>query len=391
MTRKRFRLGAAALVFATGIATQAAQADTPPPVNFDEPAAVARSLLWAGSFDRMGKIFAKARAGKPVTIAAIGGSVTQGAWATTEDNRYLNRVAAWWREHYPATRVRLVNAGIGSTASNYGALRAERDVLGKSPDLVIVEFSVNDEWNEASVENYEGLVRKLLHAPSNPAVLLLFLCNPQGNGAQNQHIRVGAYYNLPMLSLSSALAPLIAEGPQAAAPFFQDVIHPNDRGHALIARIVTNWLDRVYTTAFGQGDLPLTSDILERTTLAEGGALRPAANTGWTFNTDHRAWEAAKPGAALTVDVDGTALFLSYFTEHGPWGRLSVSIDGGKPAVVDAKLNREWGGHLLVGEVARGLPAGPHRVVLTLLEPRDGADGPEQFRLYGVATSRPSK
>ena len=252
-----------------------AHSDELRPLAFDEDAAIARSVVSVGSFVRIGRVFARARRGQPIVIAAIGGSVTQGAWASQEDNRYLNRVAAWWRARFPGTPLRVVNAGIGGTASNYGALRAGRDLLSQAPDFVIVEFSVNDEWNDASVESYEGLVRKILRAPPAPAVLLLFLADAQGGSAQAQHARVGAWYNLPMVSLGDALRPMFrADAPDVRA-FYQDTIHPNDRGHALVARLVTHWLDLALASADGQDGQPLTSDIFDHTALFESGHSPP--------------------------------------------------------------------------------------------------------------------
>jgi hypothetical protein len=51
-----------------------------------------------------------------------------------------------------------VNAGIGATDSDYGSLRAQRDVLSKNPDLVIIEFAVNDIGGDTTLDDtYEGL------------------------------------------------------------------------------------------------------------------------------------------------------------------------------------------------------------------------------------------
>jgi lysophospholipase L1-like esterase len=56
-----------------------------------------------------------------------------------------------------------VNAGIGDTDSQYGALRVQRDVLSYNPDLVVVEFAVNDNAGALGQllngDTYEGLVR----------------------------------------------------------------------------------------------------------------------------------------------------------------------------------------------------------------------------------------
>ncbi len=54
---------------------------------------VARSLVSMGEPSRLQHLLAKARRGEPLVIAVIGGSITQGASATTAENRYGNLVA----------------------------------------------------------------------------------------------------------------------------------------------------------------------------------------------------------------------------------------------------------------------------------------------------------
>ena len=63
-----------------------------------------RCVVDAGDFSRLQIALAKASRGEPITIAAIGGSITAGAAASSEDNRWPNRAAAWWRTRYPHTR-----------------------------------------------------------------------------------------------------------------------------------------------------------------------------------------------------------------------------------------------------------------------------------------------
>lgn len=49
----------------------------------------------------------------------------------------------------------------------------QEHVLDKQPDLVFVEFSVNDSSSPLFMETYESLVRRLLKAESVKAVVLI--------------------------------------------------------------------------------------------------------------------------------------------------------------------------------------------------------------------------
>ena len=105
---------------------------------------------------RLQRAFAKARRGERVTVAVIGGSITAGAMASTPEKNYGSLVAQWWRETFPKAEIRFVNAGIGATGTNYGALRAKRDLLAHRPDFVITEYSVNDPNIQAAAETTRG-------------------------------------------------------------------------------------------------------------------------------------------------------------------------------------------------------------------------------------------
>jgi hypothetical protein len=101
---------------------------------------VRRGLVSKGDTSRLRAAFEKARRGEPVTVAAIGGSITAGGRQTQDPaNRYIQQVAKWFESHFPNSKVSFVNAGIGGTNSFYGAMRLQHDVLAKNPDLVVVE------------------------------------------------------------------------------------------------------------------------------------------------------------------------------------------------------------------------------------------------------------
>ena len=191
----------------------------------------ARSVVSMGDTARLQHALAKARRGEPVTVAVIGGSITAGAKASRPEKNYGGVLAQWWRQTFPKAKIELVNAGIGATGSNYGALRAQRDLLARRPDFVVIEYAVNDGNSQASAESLEGLVRQVLKQPNQPAVVLLFMMNHSGNNAQEWHGKIGEHYGLPMLSFRDALWPEIQAGRLKWDEVEADMVHPNDRGH----------------------------------------------------------------------------------------------------------------------------------------------------------------
>lgn len=110
---------------------------------------IARSLLSLGNPFRMKKVIEKAKQGEDVTLAFIGGSITQGAGAVPIHREcYAWKTCCAFKDRFGVgENVHYLKAGVGGTPSELGMIRFERDVLRKQekPDLIVIEFAVNDE------------------------------------------------------------------------------------------------------------------------------------------------------------------------------------------------------------------------------------------------------
>ena len=354
----------------------------------------ARSLVSLGDTTRVQRALAKARAGEPVTVAVIGGSITQGAAASSFEKQYGSLVAQWWREHFPRSKISYINAGIGATGSNYGALRAQRDLLAHHPDFVVIEYAVNDPNDRAFAETLEGLVRQVLAQPNQPAAMLLFMMNREGKNAQEWHAKVGAHYGLPMVSFRDALWPEIQADRIKWEDVEADMVHPNDRGHAYCARFVTAVLDQVLRDLPPADRLPqpgalpspLLDDLFEHVTLREADALVPVENSGWALDPKTKAWTSTQPGSAIRFELEGQVFLTMHYVIKGPMGRARVTVDGQKPKELEGWFDQTWGGYRQTNEIARLAP-GRHVVRFELLpESAPGSTGHE-FRILGLGAA----
>ena len=276
----------------------------------------ARSVVNVGDTARLQHVLAKARRGMPITVGVIGGSITEGARASTPEKNYGSLVAQWWRKTFPRAKIEFINAGIGATCSDYGALRVQRDLLARRPDFVVVEYGVNDLVNvqKSAAETLEGLVQQVLKQPNQPAVVLLFLMTHYGGNAQEWHGKVGQHYHLPMVSFRDALWPEIQAGRLKWENVEADEVHPNDRGHAYAASFITHLLAKVLKDLPSGGRLPpiqplpqpLFGDLFEHVVLNEASSLRPLKNTGWTFDVTGRCWKSDRPGSRIEFEIEAT-------------------------------------------------------------------------------------
>lgn len=205
---------------------------------------ISKSLVSVGNAERLRRADRKARSGEPITLAFIGGSITQGAGAAPIHlESYAYKMWDGLCKRYGKDMVKLVKAGVGGTPSELGMIRYRRDVLcnGKNtPDIVVVEFAVNDAGDETGGECFEGLVRKILNGPGHPAVIVLFSVFADDYNLEDRLRPIGYHYELPMVSLKCAVTDQFyltkAEGRVLAkSSYFYDCYHPTNLGHTIMA------------------------------------------------------------------------------------------------------------------------------------------------------------
>ena len=216
---------------------------------------ISRSLMQTGNTERLRKVLDKAAAGEDVTLSFIGGSITQGAGAIPINEKCYARVfyEDFVKRYMKGGECAFVKAGVGGTPSELGMIRFDRDVLrdgSQKPDLVVIEFAVNDEGDETQGVCYESLVRKALALPWKPAVILLFAVFSNDWNLQDRLSPVGRNYDLPMVSVLDAVCPqfplLPSEGRVISRnQYFYDVYHPSNLGHQVMADCLSNLIDVV--------------------------------------------------------------------------------------------------------------------------------------------------
>ncbi|UQZ32814.1 acyl-CoA thioesterase [Paenibacillus sp. PK3_47] len=213
---------------------------------------ISKSLLQPGNNQRLKAAIEKAQRGEDVTIAYIGGSITQGAGAKpihTECYAYQSYLE--FKNRFGkdgGSHIHFIKAGVGGTPSELGVIRYDRDILrdgSAAPDIVVVEFAVNDAGDETKGNCYESLCLKILSADNRPAVILLFSVFVNDWNLQDRLSPVGRHYNLPMVSVKDAVTEQFrlskAEGNIISKrQFFYDIYHPTNDGHRVMADCLTH-------------------------------------------------------------------------------------------------------------------------------------------------------
>ena len=264
------------------------EVDPDPPVAFDTPAyseMIARSCLSTGNNIRIKRVLQQLRDGKPTTIAFLGGSITQGAGAVpSQEMCYARKTYEAICERYtPAhgAHVRYIKAGVGGTPCQLGIIRYDRDITrdgAVQPDLIIVEFAVNDEADETKGLMHESLIQKIWSAPNEPAVVMLFSVFANDWNLKDRLAPIGWRHELPMVNVLDAVSPQFRVGVGERSvitrrQYFYDVFHPSNSGHRIMRDCLMYMLDRLDKQQEG----PAPKDWLR----AWASSSRPSARSPW--------------------------------------------------------------------------------------------------------------
>lgn len=188
----------------------------------------AASLTLAGNNARLHRAFSAGQ----VRIAFLGGSVIAGCL----DNAYVPEpfplhVVQRLRSAMPGKRFYLYDYSIAGTGSDYGLVCVRRELSLCRPQLVVVEYGINDAKTPESIGCFESLIRMLLQLPEKPAVCLLLVGMEDGYCCRAHMTRIAAHYGLPVVDAVAALEDAIRGGRLTWWDYAADSCHPHPAGH----------------------------------------------------------------------------------------------------------------------------------------------------------------
>ncbi len=337
-----------------------------------------------------------ANPGRELRVAYLGGSITAADGWRPLTTQHL-------RTQFSDTAIVEIAAGLPGTGSDLGVCRLERDVLRHGPNLLFVEFAVNDASTPpARIERtIEGIVRQTWRADPRTDIVFVYTVSTPGlpdlqagrfPAAAQAMERVAAHYGIPSLHFGVEIARRVTDGSlvfkDAANPtdertFSTDGVHPTASGHriyfATLERALRVFRDAV-TPRPAELPAPLHATNWEHARLREFAASN--FDGDWALLTPDDpnlrgatkallppTWRAAAPGASVTFEFTGRTFGLLGIAAPDS-GQFCVIVDDREPIVVtffDAFVSptfcrqKPW---FYPGELADG----PHRVRVELLD-----------------------
>lgn len=351
---------------------------------------------------RLKNLMKRAANGESLVIGFLGGSITQGSLSSTPKTCYAYLVYEWWKKSFPNAAFSFVNGGIGGTTSHYGGARAWKDVLCYRPDIVTVDFSVNDDANEFFEETYEGTLRRILAAPSAPAVVVLNnVFHDTGKNAQEYHNRIADHYGIPHVSIKDTIFPDVESGKIVRADITPDNLHPNDKGHRLVADEICKLLDsikaEVEEEAIAGENIedksmkteesillpePLTENAYEHSRLIQiqdneaildGFLVDPIEKKGM-LDIFKNGWTAAHTNDKISFEIECSCLAVQYRKSvQQPVPKAKAVIDGDEAhaVILDGNFTEDWGDCLYLEPLLHHAEKKVHRIEITVTDAKD--------------------
>ena len=358
----------------------------------------------------IGNTLNKLKQNEEVRVAYLGGSITAASgWRV--------KTTKWLQEAFPQAKIHEIHAAIGGTGSNLGAFRLDHDVLQHQPDLVFVEFAVNDGGRqpESIWESMEGIVRQIWTA--NPQTDICFVYTFRVNN--EKELRKGEcprsssamelladHYGIPSINVGLKIVELEQQGKlkftsktpleEEIVLFSKDGVHPLDQGHEIYTEVIADAIKQMQPTPqpvnhasklkvpFVKGHWSdAKMDPLNASMLTGNWKALPADNVlakrfGGRMG---QIWEADEPGSRLTFRFRGSQAAL--YDLLGPdGGQLLITVDGKQRPKLTPRFDSYCTYHRIATlELAQNLDPDKVHTVTVEIHPEQPDRSPVAFRL----------
>lgn len=295
----------------------------------------------------------KIKDGKNITMAFMGGSITYGIGTTNLAYSFRNLTENWLESQYGIS-ITQYNLAIPSACSDVGAFAVEEDVLAHNPDLVFVEYAINDKYAKALYTqdeisaNIETIIRKI--RINNPNCDIVLLYTTDSNVSYTDpfftesalHEAVAKHYGVMSVNIGHALRQtkqLTHLQAENWNDYFYDMCHTNEGGNKVYAEVIKEAMlsafraeDEEILTNISlpepkNENLPMNSLYVKTANVSiEGSTGFKKASTQWDVFSQYQGYiYTDTSNNELVYTFTGTSFAVLGFTSK----EFTYSLDGG--------------------------------------------------------------
>lgn len=339
-----------------------------------------------------------------ITVGFIGGSITQGG-------HYTKPFTKLWQNDRTGN-INVINAGVGGTGSNFGAMRLYDDLLSQKPDIVFVEFTLNDLDNTIKPSaglNVESIIRQCKAAEHEPVLVFIHIPDRRMTGSAytiQQNIdtydNVLSHYGLKAINAHQLVLDAISNSTNDSWDNYipENNVHPTETQGEKIAELMYNSFKTDSASYIKNITMPsekLNENIPDEFNCTNVSALYGSFDSNWlntTVDTVTEGYEkpsdmpfedfyaAYTSGAKMTFEFTGTRILANGLTcNKGRYGTYKIFDETGEVEQSGSCKTYtspdNWYENIIL--TASGLKDGKHVLEITVSEDKEADAAGKMF------------
>jgi len=190
-----------------------------------------------------------------INIVVHGHSVPAGFFATPKVdtfNAYPHLLHVGLKERFPNAVINVIVTAKGGEQSEQGAARFERDVLTHNPDVILIDYGLNDRaltldraeraWSSMIEKAKAKNIKVILLTPTGDLAVDINNDGDDLNQRANQIRRLAAKYQVGLVDSYAAFKAYVNQGQgHKLADLMSQRNHPNRQGHEIVTAKLLEW------------------------------------------------------------------------------------------------------------------------------------------------------
>lgn len=184
--------------------------------------------------------------GERAVFVAFGDSITEG-YGVSEG--WPEKLVKQLIKKYPKAQIELVNKGRSGDTAEDGLFRLDSDVIGLNPDLVTINFGINDAMSAVPLVNFENHLNEIISqikAKTESDILAItseILEDEEADKLVRKYYdkiqKVSREQKIAFVDIHRYWHQKIREGVELMSLLIPGLDHPNEEGYKLFAKIIS--------------------------------------------------------------------------------------------------------------------------------------------------------
>lgn len=295
---------------------------------------------------------------KKLSIAFMGGSVTDGMGSTGSTGGFRGRLMKALKSTYDATFTE-IDAKMGGNGSQYGIYVTDQFIASKKPDLVFVDYAVNNAYDgvtdaQTLWQHYETIIHKIRTANPYADIVLLYVSDDKDSSKSviPELDKIADKYQLVTANLYAAVKRVMERNGHTWNAYYTDNVHPSDNGYNVMAEVlqgVVEYALSVPSSTYQKMNTPAAQSNIQKEAKAVLTTTLTTIPAGWekvsTFSyaaTSAYGYsgciQTTQTGKTVTVKFKGTdfGVLAEYAKDAGV---LGYSVDGGAYQQINCNMS----------------------------------------------------